>query len=250
MWSYYGSKANVVDLYPKPKHGKVIEPFAGSARYSLKYFENDVLLVDKYEVIVKIWKWLQLCSEKDVLSLPRRLMPGQTLNDFTFDCEEAKLLMGFLIKKAIERPCIKPTEWVTVQRPNFTNYSLQRIAKNLFKIKHWEIRHGSYDEIENQTATWFVDPPYQFGGHAYVMSNKKINFSELGEWCKSRNGQVIVCETMKAEWMDFKPLVQQRGSKGAQKEAIWTNHKSNYDNVQGDLFEGAWAANTNTGNAA
>lgn len=47
MFSYYGSKSKVVDLYPSPKFGKIIEPFAGSARYSLKYFDRDVLLVDK-----------------------------------------------------------------------------------------------------------------------------------------------------------------------------------------------------------
>ena len=52
MFSYYGSKSKVVDLYPRPKFDKIIEPFAGSARYALKYFDRDVLLVDKYEVIV------------------------------------------------------------------------------------------------------------------------------------------------------------------------------------------------------
>jgi hypothetical protein len=236
MWSYYGAKTNVVNFYPKPKYDKIIEPFAGTARYALKYFEKDVLLVDKYEVIVKIWKWLQQCSPKDILSLPRQLKPGQTLNDFSFDCEEAKLLMGFLIKKAVERPCIKPTEWVTVQRPNFTNFSLQRIAKNLFKIKHWTIEQGSYESIENHKATWFIDPPYQFGGHAYIMNNRKIDFTELAAWCKERSGQVIVCETTKATWLDFKPMAEQRGSKKLQREAIWSNHATAYDLQQQNLF--------------
>jgi site-specific DNA-adenine methylase len=237
MWSYYGSKANIVDWYPKPKHDKIIEPFAGSARYSLKYFDRNILLVDKYEVIVKIWKWLQQCSEKDILGLPRRLMPGQTLNDFTFDCEEAKMLMGFLIKKAIERPAIKPTEWVTVQRPNFTNYSLQRIAKNLFKIRHWEIRLASFENIENEKATWFIDPPYQFSGHAYVMSNRKISFSHLAGWCKEREGQVIVCETTRAQWMEFMPMITQRGSARKQSEAIWCNEETQFSIKQKELFE-------------
>lgn len=232
MWSYYGAKTNVVKYYPKPKYSRIIEPFAGSARYALKYFDRDILLIDKYEVIVKIWKWLQQCSEKDILSLPRRLKPGQTLNDFSFDCDEAKWLMGFLIKKGIERPAIKPTEWVTVQRPNFTNFSLQRIAKNLFKIKHWKIEVGTFEQIPNQKATWFIDPPYQFGGHAYVMNNRKIDFSELGKWCKERSGQVIVCETLKATWMDFKPLIIQKGSAGWQKEAIWCNEVTAFDNQQ------------------
>ena len=70
MWSYYGSKSKIVDLYPRPKHGRIIERFAGSARYSLKWFENDVLLIDKYPVIVRLWKFLQQCQPEDIMRLP------------------------------------------------------------------------------------------------------------------------------------------------------------------------------------
>jgi hypothetical protein len=56
MWGYYGSKSKIVNKYPKPLFEKIIEPFAGTAQYSLKYFEKDILLVEKYELIVKLWK--------------------------------------------------------------------------------------------------------------------------------------------------------------------------------------------------
>lgn len=237
MWSYYGSKTNIVKFYPKPKFDRIIEPFAGTARYALEYFEHDILLVDKYELIVKIWKWLQLCSPDDILKLPRKLEKGQRLDDFTFDCEEAKMLMGFLISKGVERPRIKAVNWVTEQRPNFTNFSLQRIAKDLFKIKHWKIEHGSYELISNQEAIWFVDPPYQFGGHSYVYNNKYINFKDLAEWSKRRKGQVIVCENEKADWMDFKPMITHKGRTGKQKESIWSNFETEFDNMQLKLFK-------------
>jgi site-specific DNA-adenine methylase len=71
MFSYYGSKGKIVDCYPPPKHKKVIEPFAGSARYSLKYFDKDVTIYDKYPVIIDVWKYLQEASESDILGLPR-----------------------------------------------------------------------------------------------------------------------------------------------------------------------------------
>lgn len=51
MWSYYGAKTNLVGYYPKPKYDRIIEPFAGSARYALKYFDRDILLIDKYPVM-------------------------------------------------------------------------------------------------------------------------------------------------------------------------------------------------------
>jgi len=71
MFSYYGSKSKIVDYYPPPKHKRIIEPFAGSARYSLKYWQNDVLLVDKYPVIIEVWNYLKNASVNDILKLPR-----------------------------------------------------------------------------------------------------------------------------------------------------------------------------------
>ncbi len=223
MWSYHGAKTNVVKYYPKPKFGKIIEPFAGTARYSLKYFDRDVLLIDKYDVIVKIWKWLQQCSPNDILKLPRKLHRGMNLNDYTFDCEEAKMLMGFLVSKGVEAPRLSPTRWLLVDRPNFTNFLLKKIAANLFKIKHWEIRLGTYTDINNEEATWFIDPPYQLGGHSYKHNNKKIDFQQLADWARARSGQIIVCESVEAKWLNFQPLTTQRVRSGMQREGIWTN---------------------------
>ena len=67
MWSYYGSKSKIINCYPPPKHDMIIEPFAGSARYSLKYWNNVVILVEKYDLIVKLWKWLQQAQKEDIL---------------------------------------------------------------------------------------------------------------------------------------------------------------------------------------
>lgn len=235
MWSYYGAKTNVIDLYPKPKHDIIIEPFAGTARYSLRYFDKEVILVDKYDVITSIWLWLQQCSPNDILKLPR-LKAGESLDDYSFDCPEAKLLMGFLVGYGLERPRVKATAKQTV-RPNFINYSLQRIAKNLFKIKHWQIISGSFDQIPNQGATWFIDPPYQYGGQCYPMSSNDINFQELAAWCQSREGQVIVCESIKATWLPFKLMATHKGRTGIQKEAIWTNEATTCDIEQLQLFQ-------------
>jgi site-specific DNA-adenine methylase len=236
MFSYYGSKSKIVDLYPAPKFGKVIEPFAGSARYSLKYFDRDVLLVDKYDVIVKIWQWLQKCSKDDILKLSR-LKPGQTLNDFTFDCDEARFLMGFLVAGASQCPRNKPTDRTIVYRPNSINFRLKFIASNLFKIKHWEIKLDSYENISNQEATWFIDPPYQVGGYVYKENNAGWDYSKLGEWCKSRKGHVMVCENTKANWLPFKAMKDQRGSIYTTTEAIWSNYHHDFEATQQSMFD-------------
>jgi 16S rRNA G966 N2-methylase RsmD len=100
-------------------------------------------------------------------------------------------------------------------------------------IRHWEIKLGSYTELENVEATWFIDPPYMYGGEHYKESNKSIDFIKLAEWCKTRNGQTIVCENMKADWLPFKPLTKIQGACQTNTiEAIWSNHKTNYDYEQ------------------
>jgi 16S rRNA G966 N2-methylase RsmD len=86
-------------------------------------------------------------------------------------------------------------------------------------------------------CTWFIDPPYQFGGEAYVMSSKKLDFEKLSIWIRTRNGQVIACENTKATWMNFIPIVKQRGSLKTTTEAIWTNEPTIYWNEQQSLFE-------------
>jgi 16S rRNA G966 N2-methylase RsmD len=215
MFSYYGSKSKIVDLYPKPKHDKIIEPFAGSARYSLKYFDRDVLLVDKYEVIVKIWHYLQQASPADILGLPN-VANGQSLNVFNLSKEE-NYLIGFCINGGSAQP--KKTA------KDFSTWNEQKhiIAKSLYKIKHWKIELGSYEDIPNQPAAWFIDPPYQYGGEWYVKSNKTINYQELGEWCQSRSGQVIVCENTKADWLPFYAMRELTGQMYKTVEAIWSN---------------------------
>jgi hypothetical protein len=223
-----------VHLYPRPKCHKIIEPFAGSARYSLMYFENDVLLVDKYEVIARIWKWLQSCSPKDILSLPR-FKQGDNINSFNYDCEEQRFLVGFLVGFGFTEPRKTATPRLR-NRPNAMEYTINRIAGQLYKIRHWDIRHGSYEEIENQKATWFIDPPYQHGGHAYKHSNKKIDYAHLGPWCNSREGQIIVCENTRANWLPFRPMVTQNVLTGKNHEAIYSNEKTSFDYQQTILF--------------
>jgi site-specific DNA-adenine methylase len=63
MFNYYGSKSKIVDYYPPPKFDKLIEPFAGSARYSLKWWNKQVTICDLNEDVIDVWKWLQSCSK-------------------------------------------------------------------------------------------------------------------------------------------------------------------------------------------
>jgi len=233
MFSYYGSKSKIVDYYPPPKYGKIIEPFAGSARYSLKYFDMDILLVDKYEVLIKTWLWLKECSRQDILNLPdiRKLGVGFDLRNLNLS-EPELYFLGFNAGIASTSPRFKISPFAGKQ--NGMKTYLKRVADNIWKIKHWKIELGSYENIPNQEATWFIDPPYQYGGTAYFIN--KIDYNQLKIWSMEREGQVLVCENTKADWMPFIPMKDLAGSMFRTTEAIWSNYPTNYDYVQQKLF--------------
>jgi hypothetical protein len=85
----------------------------------------------------------------------------------------------------------------------------------------YNISNGSYDIINNQEATWFIDAPYQaLCYHKF----HDINYVELAQWCRSRRGQVIVCEQDGANWLPFRTFrsVKNRYHNYSH-EVIWTN---------------------------
>ncbi len=232
MFSYYGSKSRLVNYYPRPLFNKIIEPFAGSARYSLLYFENEITLIDKNEIIVGIWNYLKKCSINDIMGLPT-LKIGDNIDALNFDCIEQKWLMGFLISNGAHVPGKTMSKWGSVV------FQKQRndIAQQLYKIRHWNIIQCDYSEIENEPATWFIDAPYFVGGHKYKFGSHKIDYNHLSTWCKNREGQIIVCENTNADWMKFNPIKAQRGVLKTTTEAIWSNYETNYDYVQQSLFK-------------
>lgn len=236
MWSYYGSKSKIVDYYPPPKYGKIIEPFAGSARYSLKYFDRDILLVDKYEIVVKVWNWLQKCSYNDIINLPR-LTKGMDIRTLSLSEDELNFV-GFMagVAQGCPRMIVSPFAAIHFEESRQSKY--KTVADQLHKIRHWVIKQDSFENIPNDTATWFIDPPYQYGGqHQYKHGNKQLDFIKIASFCKERKGHVIVCENTKADWLDFVPLKKIQGAANSfTTEAIWSNIPTNYDFQQSKLF--------------
>lgn len=214
MFSYYGSKSKIVKKYPKPINDKIIEPFAGSARYALEYYDRDILLVDKYDVIVNIWNYLINASVKDIESLPELELGDKTPEYLT---QTEKDLLGFMMNRGSSTPKFTYTTWAARDK-EITRHK-NRIIKYLDKIRHWKVQLGSYEDIPNQKATWFIDPPYQKMGLRY--KEKTIDYTHLANWSRERESQVIVCESEGADWMDFTPLCQIRGQKKNTIEVMW-----------------------------
>lgn len=72
MFSYYGSKSKIIHLYPPPEYDRIVEPFAGSARYALHYAEREVVLLEIDTVVYGIWDWLiNDATVRDIQGLPK-----------------------------------------------------------------------------------------------------------------------------------------------------------------------------------
>lgn len=70
MFSYYGSKIRGAKHYGAPRRPNVVEPFAGSASYSVWWGVPNVHLYDKSEHVCAAWEWLRDSTEADVRALP------------------------------------------------------------------------------------------------------------------------------------------------------------------------------------
>lgn len=231
MWSYYGCKYKIRKLYPKPKHNKIIEAFAGAGSYSLEHFENDILLVDKSSMIINVWEYLQSCSINDIKGLPV-YKQGHILKRLDFDCEGQYQLMRLIIAQASYGGNNTVSKWGALRFHN----NIKKLLENHHKIKHWKFLCADYESLPNEIATWFIDPPYFVGGHKYPMSNRAINYQNLANWCLSRAGQLIVCENTSADWLPFVPLKKIQGVSKQTTEVIYTNHHTHYNNIQQQLF--------------
>ncbi len=203
FFSFFGSKWSASRYYPKPKHDLVVEPFAGSAGYSTFHNPKEVILIDKDPNIIAIWNYLTKVNEQEILSLPDVPLGG-TVDDLSCIPQEAKLLIGFWIVRGAERPRKTPGRWMKEGlSPNayWGASARQRIASQISSIRHWHIMEGDYKDAPCVKATWFIDPPYSVAGKTYRYNID--NHDEVGNWCRERLGQTIVCEKEGANWLPF-----------------------------------------------
>ena len=232
---YYGTKASIATKYPRPKYDTIIEPFAGAASYSLRYPSRNVILYDKYERLIALWQYLIEVTPEEILSLP--LITADTdPQQIPNIPQEARDLIGWWSHPASPTPGNPSTYFKLPQNHNAIGYwsakCRQRIASIVPKIKHWQAYVGDYTDPPDIDATWFIDPPYQVKGSIYKHSSKQINYDHLADWCKSRTGQVMVCENYGASWLPFEHFSQLTGGLlRKSREALWTNDGSHIHNT-------------------
>lgn len=226
LLSYYGSKTSIIKHYPPPLYDTIIEPFAGGASYSLAYPDRQVILIEKNERVARAIRWIINAGADGVRSLPL-LSPNQLVSDLNIP-DEAKTVIGFWVNNAVATPCNSLSKWGREADGKTVRFwsapCRERLAITAAQIKHWDIRSGSYMDAPNIEATWFIDPPYEGAGIYYPCGSNDIDYNRLGDWCRNRRGQVIVCENVGATWLPFSPMACGRTAqvgRTAKKEAMF-----------------------------
>ena len=199
MFYYLGRKKRLAGKYPEPRHPTIIEPFAGSAAYSLHgdRWERDVIINDLNPDTIGVWKYLQSATVGDIEKLPD-LKYQDRISDVKWLSDAERWLISYHINPgANQRSDV-------VQKFSRWGAGKKYIIANLHKIKHWTIRLGDYRDLTNRCATWFIDPPYVKTSQYYMTGG--VDFNGLANWCLSRIGQLIICEAQGATWLPFAPL--------------------------------------------
>ncbi len=169
FFPYYGSKWNVARYYPKPDYDLVIEPFAGSAGYSLYYGSPRVRLFDKDPILVGVWSYLLRVTSKEIFALPDLLTVGDSVDNYDLP-QEAKWLIGFWLNRGSASPKKSRTAYsARTDRSQLTwgPRAKARIIEQLGALSGWSIELGGYEGAQDEEATWFVDPPYVEKGKFY-----------------------------------------------------------------------------------
>ena len=229
-FAYYGAKNRLARHYPPPQHSTIIEPFAGSAAYSMFHIHTAkrILLIEKDEAVVKLWHRLQNMTLRDLDRIDKELDKQRTTEQLI-----AGLGGGSSLHATLSGKTRQITPWMREKWPQKKRV-IARALPHLHKI---EIRCADYTETPHQQATYFVDPPYQLNiinpnrslqdqaGNGYRHGSQHINYQQLAEWCQQLPGQTIVCEQQPANWLPFKPF-QQHNNINLKKrtEGICTNH--------------------------
>jgi site-specific DNA-adenine methylase len=220
FFSYYGGKWRAAKRYPAPKYDTIVEPFAGSAGYSLRYADRRVLLNDKDEIICGVWDYLIHAPSQEILALPEYVSHVDDLHV----SQEARWLIGFWLNKGAASPCKTPSAWMrSGLRPNsYWGATIKnRIASQQEYIRHWKIFNLSYLNLAiTEKATWYIDPPYAQAGKFYRHSSNGIDFDHLGTWCRAIKGHVIVCENEGAKWLPFLNTIHTKATPGRKRVGV------------------------------
>ena len=114
FFTYYGGKWSMARRYAPVRHELIIEPFAGSAGFSVRHEAPRAVLCDVNPQVAEVWRYLIATPADEIRALPL-LLPGQDVADLPL-CQEARWLIGWNLSKGAESPRRTLSAWGRVPK--------------------------------------------------------------------------------------------------------------------------------------
>jgi len=212
LFKWFGSKWLSSKKLPPPEFDTIIEPFAGSAGYSLRYCrERTVLLAETDPHILCLWSWLiNDTTEALIREIPINVKVGTDIRTLGM-CRGQELLLKTWQRTNNVGNCWTVSPWGNMPG-QWTANTRSRVASEFHVVKDWKIYENGIELLYQQhlpDVTYFVDPPYQFN---YQYKAKAIDYTKLAQCLRLKHGQVIVCEAVEPKtervptWLPFQPF--------------------------------------------
>ena len=229
MFYYFGRKGRLAPLYPPPRHDLVIEPFAGSAAYTMHWKPEHALLIDKDEATVGLWRRLCGMTKAEILAAPGPVAGEMTADYWHITAMVSHDLCSWGPGDSRKVSTKVGSEWFDTRPRRYA-------ANNVATAVRYAYAEGTYRDAPNVEACWYIDPPYQ-NVKGYRHGNAGIDYADLADFCLTRRGQVIVCEQAGADWLPFRPFSRLVSSVNTTTQEVWwTNDPRDYGGEQMALF--------------
>lgn len=191
LMKWYGTKFMSSRHYPAPLPDlPIIEPFAGSAGYSCRYHEHDVILYDINPVLTELWQWiLNEATSESILAIPVGLPVGTDITTLGLSRGQQLLLKHWQRTNNVG-PCMTTSPWGH-KSGQFTNSCRERLSKQIPLVKHWKFQEPDW----SIRGTWMIDPPYKYN---YQYGVKDFDYDKLVDNISRipQGSLVIACEAV------------------------------------------------------
>lgn len=229
LFKCFGSKWTSSKLLPPPTGKIIVEPFAGSAGYSMRHCEHEVVLYEANLHLRTLWKWLiEDASEQAVREVPINIPQGTDIRTLGLSNGQALLLKNW------QRTNNIGNLWTTSSWGHlpgqWTANTRARVAEEVALVKHWSISAevdglSAFTLHKGQKFTFMIDPPYQYN---YKYSSEPLDYSLLGYLVQGVEGQVLALEGLctktgaMPEYLPFEHFATQVTSR----RKVYNNHHS------------------------
>lgn len=192
LFKCFGSKWMSSRHYPPPVDGRIVEPFAGSAGYSLRYAPAvERVVVSEHGDLYDLWSWLiDEATEADVRDIPLGLTPGTDILEVGLTRGQSLLLKNWQRTNNVG-DCWTVSPWGN-KPGQWTANTRARVAEEIALLKgKWAVSANPWIYIG---GTFFIDPPYQYN---YGYRCPRLHYDALGWRVRKLEARlVIACEAV------------------------------------------------------